>query len=156
MKTMVEVSKFYDLDIYTIAGQYVGKVADVVLNIRYGTISKLVIKASVPEKRSAGFMTILTGGFKLNPENEGVPAYQESLIEVSYDKVKAIGDIMLIDPQGLIREVPANQNVKQTNPNSADPTQAKKIPKPTETPEEAIQYTVNNPTTETPKEPERE
>ncbi len=152
---MVEVSKFYDLDIYTIAGQYVGKVADVVLNIRYGTISKLIIKASVPEKRSAGFMQIITGGFKLNPEDEGVPAYQESLIELSYDKVKAIGDIMLIDPQGLIREPPANQKMQQPNQNSADPTQVKKIPKPTtETPEEAIQYTVNNPTTETPKEPE--
>ncbi|MDD2644535.1 MAG: PRC-barrel domain-containing protein, partial [Methanobacteriaceae archaeon] len=27
---MVEVSSLYDLDIYTIAGQYVGQVADVV------------------------------------------------------------------------------------------------------------------------------
>ena len=151
---MVEVSKFYDLDIYTIAGQYVGKVADVVLNIRYGTISRLIIKASVPEKRSAGFMQIITGGFKLNPEDEGVPAYQESLIEVSYDKVKAIGDIMLIDPQGLIREPPVNQNPKQA-PNPADQSQIEKTPKPTtETPEEAIKYTINNPTTETPQEPE--
>ena len=152
---MVEVSKFYDLDIYTIAGQYVGKVADVVLNIRYGTISRLIIKASVPEKKSAGFMQIITGGFKLNPEDEGVPAYQESLIELNYDKVKAIGDIMLIDPRGLVREPTVNPNPKQENNKPADPTQAKKAPTPaTETPEEAIKYTINNPTTEPPIEPE--
>lgn len=147
---MVEVSKFYDIDIYTIAGQYVGKVADVVLNIRYGTISKLIIRASVPEKKSAGFINIITGGFKLNPEDEGVPTYQESLIEVSYDKVKAIGDIMLIDPQGLIREQPPVQKQEpQTNPAVAK-NQAQKptteAPKP-----EQIKYTINDPTKQEPE-----
>ncbi len=147
---MVEVSKFYDIDIYTIAGQYVGKVADVVLNIRYGTISKLIIRASVPEKKSAGFMQIITGGFKLNPEDEGVPTYQESLIEVSYDKVKAIGDIMLIDPQGLIREQPPVQKQEpQANP-TATKNQAPK--EPTEAPKpEQIKYTINDPTKQEPE-----
>ena len=31
---MVEVSSLYDLDIYTLAGQYVGQVHDVVLNLK--------------------------------------------------------------------------------------------------------------------------
>ena len=117
---MVEISKFYDVDIYTIAGQYVGRVADVVLNIKYGTISRLIVKASVPEKRNAGIMQILSGGFGLNAKEEGVSNYQESLVEVSYDKVKAIGDIMLIDPQGLFRKPPEVSN--PTN-NSEEPVQ---------------------------------
>ena len=48
---MVEVTALYDLDIYTLAGQYVGRVHDVVLNIRYGTISRLQVKALEPEKK---------------------------------------------------------------------------------------------------------
>ena len=46
---MVEVSRLRDLDIYTVQGKYVGRVEDVVLNIRLGTISKLVIRALEPE-----------------------------------------------------------------------------------------------------------
>ena len=64
VKKMVEVSTLYDLDIYTLAGQYVGQVHDVVLNIRYGTISRLQVKALEPERKSAGFRDIFRGGFQ--------------------------------------------------------------------------------------------
>ena len=50
VKNMVEVSNLRNLDIYTIHGKYVGKVEDVVLNIRLGTISKLVIRAVEPQR----------------------------------------------------------------------------------------------------------
>ena len=40
---MVEVSSLKELDIYTVTGHYVGRVADVILNIRLGTISKLQV-----------------------------------------------------------------------------------------------------------------
>ena len=70
VKKMVEVSTLYDLDIYTLAGQYVGQVHDVVLNIRYGTISRLQVKALEPERKSAGFRDIFRGGFQFVPEEE--------------------------------------------------------------------------------------
>ena len=41
---MVEVSSLKELDIYTVTGHYVGRVADVILNIRLGTISKLQVR----------------------------------------------------------------------------------------------------------------
>ena len=44
---MVEVSKLHSLDIYTNTGHYVGRVEDVVLNIRLGTISNIEDRKSV-------------------------------------------------------------------------------------------------------------
>jgi len=124
---MVEVSSLYDLDIYTIAGQYVGRVADVVLNIKYGTISKLRVRALEPEKKNVGIREIFSSGLKFVPEEEGVQNYKEGLLDVSYDKVKAIGDIMLIDPQDLIQK-PKPQKVA-TAPNVEAPkAEAPKAP----------------------------
>ena len=107
VKKMVEVTSLYDLDIYTLAGQYVGQVHDVVLNIRYGTISRLQVKALEPEKKSAGFRDIFRGGFQFVPDEENVGrTYQEGLLNIEFDRVTAIGDIMLIDPQDLKRAKP--------------------------------------------------
>ncbi len=107
VKKMVEVTSLYDLDIYTLAGQYVGQVHDVVLNIRYGTISRLQVKALEPEKKSAGFRDIFRGGFQFVPDEENVGrTYQEGLLNIEFDRVTAIGDIMLIDPQDLKRPKP--------------------------------------------------
>lgn len=106
VKKMVEVTQLYDLDIYTLAGQYVGQVHDVVLNIRYGTISRLQVKALEPEKKSAGFRDIFRGGFQFVPEEEVGRTYQEGLLNIEFDRVTAIGDIMLIDPQDLKRPKP--------------------------------------------------
>ncbi len=52
---MVEVSSLKELDIYTVTGHYVGRVADVILNIRLGTISKLQVRAIEPEKKTGRF-----------------------------------------------------------------------------------------------------
>ena len=106
VKKMVEVSTLYDLDIYTLAGQYVGQVHDVVLNIRYGTISRLQVKALEPERKSAGFRDIFRGGFQFVPEEEVGRTFQEGLLNIEFDRVTAIGDIMLIDPQALKRPKP--------------------------------------------------
>ena len=106
VKKMVEVSTLYDLDIYTLAGQYVGQVHDVVLNIRYGTISRLQVKALEPERKSAGFRDIFRGGFQFVPEEEVGRTFQEGLLNIEFDRVTAIGDIMLIDPQDLKRPKP--------------------------------------------------
>jgi sporulation protein YlmC with PRC-barrel domain len=111
VKKMVEVSNLYNLDIYTIAGQYVGRVADVVLNIRLGTISKLQVKAIEMEKKQVGIKEIWKRGFQFVPEEEGVRNYKDDLLTIDFDKVQAIGDIMLINPRDFHKTVnPQNQN----------------------------------------------
>lgn len=103
---MVEVSNLYDLDIYTIAGQYVGRVVDVVLNIRMGTISKLQVKAVEPENKNIGIRDIFRNGLQFVPEENEMRAFQEGVLNVDFDKVRAIGDIMLIDPQNIKKQIP--------------------------------------------------
>ncbi|KZX16274.1 PRC-barrel domain protein [Methanobrevibacter cuticularis] len=114
---MVEVSNLYDLDIYTVAGQYVGRVADVVLNIRLGTISKLQVRSLEPENKNVGFREIVKKGLQFVPEENEIRTFQEGLLNVDYDKVRAIGDIMLIDPQVIQNQTPQpNSNQAPTNP----------------------------------------
>lgn len=118
---MVEVSNLYDLDIYTIAGQYVGRVVDVVLNMRMGTVSKLQVKAIEPENKDVGLRQILKTGLQFVPEENEMRAYQEGVLNVDFEKVRAIGDIMLIDPQDIRRPAPA-QSQSQTPPQQAPTT----------------------------------
>lgn len=115
---MVEVSNLYNLDIYTIAGQYVGRVADVVLNIRLGTISKLQVKAIEPEKKQVGIKDIWKRGFQLVPEEEGVKTYKDELLTIDFDKVQAIGDIMLINPKDIQKPI-ISQNI-ENNPQNLE------------------------------------
>jgi sporulation protein YlmC with PRC-barrel domain len=115
---MVEVSNLYNLDIYTIAGQYVGRVADVVLNIRLGTISKLQVKAIEMEKKQVGIKDIWKRGFQFVPEEEGVRNYKDDLLTIDFDKVQAIGDIMLIDPRDFQKTTnPQNNQNPQISQN---------------------------------------
>ena len=67
---MVEVSSLKELDIYTVTGHYVGRVADVILNIRLGTISKLQVRAIEPEKKQVGFRDLMKRSFQVAPEEE--------------------------------------------------------------------------------------
>lgn len=132
---MVEVSNLYDLDIYTLAGQYVGQVADVVLNIKYGTISKLQVKALEPEKKNLGFRDMFKSGFQFVPEDEGVRTYQEGLLSIDFDRVKAVGDIMLIDPQDMRkpqapRQAPQAQAPVRPRPEAVKPPEAPVRPRP--------------------------
>lgn len=122
---MVEISRLYDLDIYTLAGQYVGQVHDVVLNIRYGTISRLQVRAVEPEKKSVGLRDMFKSGLQFASEEEPVRSFQEGLMNIDFDKVKAIGDIILINPQDIkkpVQQLPGeatitpNQEVTKTVP----------------------------------------
>jgi len=103
---MVEVSNLYDLDIYTIAGEYVGRVADVVLNMRLGTIAKLQVMALEQENKEVSITEVMKNIFQGSPDDNDLRVFQEGLLNVDYDKVKAIGDIMLIDPQDLGKRKP--------------------------------------------------
>ena len=99
---MVEVSKLRSLDIYTITGHYVGRVDDVVLNIRLGTISKLQVRAIEQERKPAGFMNSFLGSIRGEvPEENDMRSFQNDVLTVDFDKVQAIGDIMLINPRDM-------------------------------------------------------
>jgi len=115
---MVEVSSLYDLDIYTLTGQYVGRVVDVVINMKIGTISKLQVKAIEPENKNVRIRDILKTGLQFVPEENEMRILQEGVLNVDFEKVRAIGDIMLIDPQDIRRPVPV-QSQSQTHQQQA-------------------------------------
>ncbi|MDL2246676.1 PRC-barrel domain-containing protein [Methanobrevibacter sp. OttesenSCG-928-K11] len=139
---MVEVSNLYNLDIYTIAGQYVGRVADVVLNIRLGTISKLQVKAIEMDKKQVGIRDIWKRGFQFVPEEEGVRNYKDDLLTIDFDKVQAIGDIMLIDPRDIQK---------------AHPPQAPQAPQAPQVPQNMENFTPKKPVNpEIPNTPKQE
>ena len=107
---MVEVSKLRSLDIYTNTGHYVGRVEDVILNIRLGTISKLQVRAIEQERKPVGFMDNIRGVIQGTvPEENNVRSFQSDLLTVDCDKVQAIGDIMLINPRYIKKVNPEPQ-----------------------------------------------
>lgn len=107
---MVEVSKLRSLDIYTNTGHYVGRVEDIILNIRLGTISKLQVRAIEQERKPAGFMNTVLGSIRGEmPEENNMRSFQNDLLTVDFDKVQAIGDIMLINPRDIKKVVPEPQ-----------------------------------------------
>ena len=101
---MTEISDFYGLNIYTIAGEYVGRVVDVVLNMRLGTVSKFQLRALEPEKKDVSITEVFKNSLKIVPDEDELRPFQEGLLNVDYDKIKAIGDIILIDPKDLGKE----------------------------------------------------
>ena len=99
---MVEVSKLRSLDIYTNTGHYVGRVEDVVLNIRLGTISKLQVRAIEHERKPTGISRQFFGMIRGEmPEENNMRSYQNDVLTIDFDKVQAIGDIMLINPRDI-------------------------------------------------------
>ncbi len=127
---MVEVSSLRNLSIYTNTGYYVGRVEDVVLNIRLGTISKLQVRAIEPERKSVGFMDTIRETFQGGiDEDIGTRSFQNDLLTVDFDKVQAIGDIMLINPK----------DIKKVNPEPTVPDSVSPKPTPKKAPSENTQ-----------------
>jgi len=115
---MVEVSKLRSLDIYTNTGHYVGRVEDVILNIRLGTISKLQVRAIEQQPKPAGFVNSFLGSIRGEmPEENDMRSFQNDLLTVDFDKVQAIGDIMLINPRDIKKVNPEPQIPESTIPN---------------------------------------
>ena len=86
---MVEVSKLRSLDIYTNTGHYVGRVEDVVLNIRLGTISKLQVRAIEHERKPAGVLNSFLGTIRGEiPEENDMKSFQNDLLTVDFDKLE--------------------------------------------------------------------
>ncbi len=107
---MVEVSKLRSLSIYTNTGHYVGRVEDIVLNIRLGTISKLQVRAIEQEKKPVGLFDNLRDAIQGgSSEDREVRSFQNEVLTVDFDKVQAIGDIMLINPRDIKKVSPEPQ-----------------------------------------------
>ncbi len=97
---MVELSSLYNLDVYTTRGKYVGRIQDVVLNIKKGRVSTLKTIATSPEKKSVGFRDVIKTTINIVPERDEIrPLQEEGTIDVAYDRVQAVGDILLISPE---------------------------------------------------------
>ena len=97
---MVELSALYNLDVYTTRGKYIGRIQDVVLNIKKGRVSILKTIATNPEKKSVGFREVFKTTINIVPERDEIrPLQEEGTIDVAYDRVQAVGDILLISPE---------------------------------------------------------
>lgn len=105
---MVDLSSLYNLDVYTTRGKYVGRVQDVILNIKKGRVSVLKARAMAQDKRSVGIRDVIKTSMRFVPEADEIrPLKEEGTIDIPYDRVQAVGDILLISPEVLTTSTPA-------------------------------------------------
>ncbi len=98
--TMVDLSSLYNLDVYTTRGKYVGRVQDVILNIKKGRVSLLKARVMAPDKRSVGIRDVIKTSMRFVPETDEIrPLKEEGTIDIPYDRVQAVGDILIISPE---------------------------------------------------------
>ncbi len=97
---MVELTNLYNLDVYTTRGKYVGRIQDVVLNIKKGRVSTLKAVAVNHDKKSVGIKDVITKSIRIVPETDEIrPLKEEGSIDIPYERVQAVGDILLISPE---------------------------------------------------------
>ena len=114
---MVNLSKFYNLNIYNTEGKYIGQVNEVVLNIKKGRISFFKTKALTEDNRNVGLRDVLRNSMRLVPEEEDVnPVRAEGIIDIPYELVLAVGDIILVDQNKLNRYQSSQKRINAPNP----------------------------------------
>ena len=97
---MVDLSSLYNLDVYTTRGKYVGRIQDVILNIKKGRVSILKAAAMNPDKKSVGIKDVIKTTINIVPERDEIrPLKEDGTIDIPYDRVQAVGDIILISPE---------------------------------------------------------
>ena len=98
---MVELSTLYNLDVYTTRGKYIGRIQDVVLNIKKGRVSTLKAVAMNPDKKNVGIRDVIKTTINIVPteRDEIRPLQEEGSIDIPYDRVQAVGDILIISPE---------------------------------------------------------
>lgn len=108
---MVELSALYNLDVYTTRGRYVGRIQDVILNIKKGRVSTLKAVAMNPDKKNVGIRDVIKTTINIVPERDEIrPLQEEGNIDIPYERVQAVGDILLISPE-IASEKPATSTV---------------------------------------------
>ncbi|MEN4007500.1 MAG: PRC-barrel domain-containing protein [Methanobacteriaceae archaeon] len=107
---MVDLSSLYNLDVYTTRGKYIGRVHDVVLNIKKGRVSVLKARAISLDKKTVRITDIIKDSIRFVPEDDEIrPLKEEGIVDISYDRVQAVGDIILISPELSATPAPAAQ-----------------------------------------------
>ena len=87
-------------------------------------VSKLQVRAIEQQPKPAGlsrsFMGMLRGE---SPEENEMRSFQNDLLTVDFDKVQAIGDIMLINPRDIkkVNPEPHIPEVQAPNPETSEP-----------------------------------
>lgn len=108
---MVNLSTFYDLNIYNTEGKFIGRVNEVVLNIKKGRISFFKTKALTEEGGNVGLRDVFRNTLKLVPEEEDVnPIRSEGIIDIPYEVVTAVGDVILVDQDKFTQYQTSHQN----------------------------------------------
>ncbi|MDO5851365.1 MAG: PRC-barrel domain-containing protein [Methanobacteriaceae archaeon] len=128
---MVKLSLYYNLSVYNTEGKYIGKVQDVILNIKKGKISILKTKILKTEtNKNVGLRDVLKNmRFVPEDEEEVTPVTkEEGIIDIPYNIVTAIGDILLIDQNKLTQVTQQPRKVNQPTKN-IQTTQKKTVPR---------------------------
>ncbi len=108
---MVNLSTFYNLNIYNTEGKFIGRVSEVVLNIKKGRISFFKTKALTDDNRNVGLKDVFRNSLRLVPEEEDVnPVKTEGIIDIPYEVVTAVGDVILVDQDKFTQYQTSQQN----------------------------------------------
>lgn len=99
---MVNLSKFYELEVYSTEGEFIGQVKEVVLNIKKGRISFFKANKLVETNSTPGLTDVLRNSIGFNPEEDDAKKLKkQGVIDIPYDVVTAVGDIIIIDQEKL-------------------------------------------------------
>lgn len=95
---MVNLTSFYNTNIYNTEGKFIGQVSEVVLNIKKGRISFFKTKGITEDNRSAGLRDVIRNSMRIVPEEETMnQVTAEGIIDIPYEIVSAVGDIIIVD-----------------------------------------------------------
>jgi len=108
---MVNLTTFYDLNIYNTEGKFIGRVNEVVLNIKKGRISFFKTKTLTVDNREVGITDVIKNSLRLVPEEEDVnPVRSEGIVDIPYEVVTAVGDVILVDQDKFTQYQTSHQN----------------------------------------------
>lgn len=99
---MVNLTTFYNRNIYNTEGKFIGQVSEVVLNIKKGRISFFKTKSITEDNRSAGLSDVIRNSLRIVPEEETMnQVTTEGIIDIPYEIISAVGDIIIVDQNKL-------------------------------------------------------
>lgn len=102
MIILLNLSDYYNRTVYDSEGNLVGQVFDVILNIKKGRISILKTRMMAEQAEREGFLgdlkNIMNG---MSEENKTTRVLTESVIDIPYESILTVGDIIIIDKRVL-------------------------------------------------------
>ena len=102
---MVNLSTFYDLNVYNTEGKFIGQISEVVLNIKKGRISFFKTKALKQDNNiNGGIIDMIKNTAKFIPDDENINEIRtEGIIDIPYELISAVGDIIIVDQNKLMQ-----------------------------------------------------